>query len=66
YGTNDSDNNSFSFFPIWRSQINGTANADDIFTLAGNDIAYGYGGDDYIEGYTGNDTLYGGTGNDNL
>ena len=66
YGTNDSDNNSFSFFPIWRSQINGTANADDIFTLAGNDIAYGYGGDDHIEGGDGNDSLYGGSGNDSL
>lgn len=66
YGTNDSDNNSFSFFPIWRSQINGTANADDIFALAGNDIAYGYGGDDYIDGGSGNDTLYGGTGNDEI
>lgn len=62
YGTNDSDNNSFSFFPVWRSQINGTANADDIFALAGNDIAYGYAGDDYIEGGDGNDSLYGGSG----
>lgn len=66
YGTNDSDNNSFSFFPIWRSQINGTANADDIFALAGNDIAYGNGGDDFIDGGSGNDTLYGGTGNDEI
>ncbi|GAB4201770.1 MAG: calcium-binding protein [Coleofasciculaceae cyanobacterium] len=66
FGTNDSDNNSFSFFPIWRSQINGTTDADDIFALAGNDIAYGYGGDDFIDGGSGNDTLYGGTGNDEL
>lgn len=66
YGTNDSDNNSFSFFPIWRSQINGTANADDIFALRGNDIVYGYGGDDCIEGGSGNDSLYGGTGNDEI
>lgn len=64
YGTNDSDNNSFSFFPIWRSQINGTANADDIFARAGNDIAYGYAGDDRIDGGDDNDSLYGGSGND--
>lgn len=28
YGTNDSDNNSFSFFPVWRSQINGTTDKE--------------------------------------
>ena len=66
FGTNNSDNNSFSFFPIWRSQINGTANADDIFALRGNDIVYGYGGDDYIDGGSGNDSLYAGTGNDEI
>ena len=44
--------------------LDGTAEADVIFALAGNDAAYGNAGDDMVHGEDGNDYLYGGTGND--
>lgn len=75
-GTNDSDNNSWVFWPfIYRSQINGNDSDNDILALAGNDIVYGLGGQDWIDagsghdqvfGGFGNDTILGGTGNDSL
>ncbi|WP_197714612.1 calcium-binding protein [Nitrosomonas supralitoralis] len=70
YGTNSSDNNTFSiigswpFFMIYNPQINGTETADSIYGLNGNDIIYGNGGNDYLDGGLGIDTMYGGKGND--
>jgi Ca2+-binding RTX toxin-like protein len=46
--------------------INGTALADKIFGLDGNDILKGGLGNDILKGDSGNDTLYGEAGNDVL
>ncbi|MDA8741037.1 hypothetical protein N9M73_07940, partial [Rhodobacteraceae bacterium] len=40
--------------------------SDKAFSLAGNDILYGYGGNDTLYGGGGDDILHGGTGNDTL
>lgn len=65
-GTNDSDNNSFSFFPVWRSQLTGTSRNDRIIGLAGDDLLYGQNGDDVLIGGSGRDRLFGERGNDQL
>jgi Ca2+-binding RTX toxin-like protein len=46
--------------------IIGTANADRINALDGNDTVYGDGGNDFIEGGLGNDFLKGGDGDDTI
>lgn len=65
-GTNDSDNNSFSFFPVWRAQINGTPRDDTINGLNGDDLIYGRDGNDNIHGDRDSDRIYGEAGNDSL
>ncbi len=47
-------------------RINGTNNADRIFSGAKNDVVYGLNGNDRLFGENGNDTLDGGNGNDVL
>ncbi len=46
-------------FPDAFRGLLGTAGADQINALGGNDYAYGFGGNDTIEGGTGDDYLYG-------
>jgi Ca2+-binding RTX toxin-like protein len=65
-GTNDSDNNSFSIFPVWRSQLNGTSAGDTIHGLRGDDLIYGRAGNDILHGDQDSDRLYGESGDDQL
>lgn len=65
-GTEDDDDNSFNSFLIWRSQLDGTAERDEIHGKQGDDLLFGYGGDDHLEGGPGADELRGGTGDDVL
>jgi Ca2+-binding RTX toxin-like protein len=44
--------------------VNGTDDADDITTAAGNDTLNGNGGNDHLNGGSGTDTMAGGEGND--
>lgn len=46
--------------------IGGTANADRISSLGGNDAVYGDGGNDTVDGGSGVDFLHGGDGDDSL
>ncbi|GEM_PF-4409817 len=62
-GSNDSDNNSFTF-PFWRGQLTGTADHDIIYGRAGHDLLYGRAGDDTLHGDEGPDRLYGELGDD--
>ena len=45
-------------------ELEGTANADQIYGLGGNDILIGYGGNDTLEGGAGADQLFGSDGFD--
>lgn len=65
-GTEDSDNNSFSFFPVWRGQLKGTPRDDTVRGYAGHDILFGKGADDRLFGGRGRDKLYGDDGDDVL
>ena len=65
-GTADDDNNSFSTFPIWRGQLDGTARDDDIIGLDGHDILFGGSGNDRLSGGPGRDKLHGESGSDRL
>lgn len=76
YGTGFNDNNTFQIIPTpglpnppqirYFPQIDGTAFADQIYALSGDDIANGAGGDDFISGGSGNDSLSGDSGNDTI
>jgi hypothetical protein len=46
--------------------ITGTADANGLFALGGDDFVYGGGGNDALAGGAGNDEMSGGTGNDTL
>lgn len=65
-GTVDSDNNSFSFFPVWRGQLEGGSGDDDIIGLDGHDILIGGNGNDRLNGGPGRDKLHGDAGADQL
>jgi Ca2+-binding RTX toxin-like protein len=76
YGTGFNDNNTFQIIPTpglsnppqirYFPQIDGTAFADEIYALNGNDIVNGAGGDDSIFGGAGDDSLSGDSGNDSI
>ncbi len=44
--------------------LSGTNDADQIFSLGGNDVLSGLGGDDFLSGASGFDRIFGGDGND--
>ncbi|MEB3357344.1 MAG: calcium-binding protein [Synechococcales bacterium] len=58
FGTNFNDNG------IVRPVLNGTALADSIYGLDGNDVLFGFGGNDLMDGGLGADAMTGGSGND--
>lgn len=66
-GSPFNDNNTVNGDPaIFRPELVGTAEADNIFGFAGDDILKGLDGDDALFGGDNNDTLIGGKGNDIL
>ena len=69
-GTNFNDNNTAQFNPFpflqFFPQLDGTAFADTINGLNGDDLLFGYGGIDILNGDNGNDQLFGGIDNDTL
>lgn len=52
--------------PFWRDTVQGSIEADEIFTYWDDDTIYGYEGSDLLNGGQGNDIIYGGDQNDTL